>query len=78
MFAICNILFVVHYYLFFILTFLFVKNNYLFMLLNYLFPVAEVNYRDFFKKIFFLKYHANIGKCGIRSSHKKDNGTIQI
>jgi len=35
MFAMCNILFVVYYYLF-------VENNHLFVLLKYLFPIDEI------------------------------------
>ena len=54
MFAICNILLIVHYYLFDMFNFFVCENNHLFMLLKYLFLVAENNYlvtKIFFKNI---------------------------
>ena len=52
MVAMFNILFIVHYYLFFDL--LFVEINHLFLILKYLYPVAENNYlalKEIFLKI---------------------------
>ena len=60
MFAMCNIVFVVHYYLFVMFNF-FGENNHLFVFLKYLFPKSEITYLMFF----FEKYHANIGKCSL-------------
>ena len=43
MFAMCNIVFVVHYYLFVMFNF-FGENNHLFVFLKYLFPKSEITY----------------------------------
>ena len=64
LFVMFNILFILHYYLFVMCKKFVRKNNYLFVLLNYLFPVFETNYLVF-KKMIFLKYCANIVKCGL-------------
>ena len=54
------------------------QNNCLFDLLNYLFPEFETNYLVL--KKYFIKYRANIGKCGLilKIFNKKDNGAIKI
>ena len=51
MFAMFNILFAVHNYLFVIFDF-FRKNEYLFVLLKYLFLIDETNYLILLKKIY--------------------------
>ena len=63
MFTMCNILFVVHYYLFVIFNYFVHKNNYLFVMLNYLFPVSRINCLVLTN--IFKKYHANIVKWGL-------------
>ena len=63
MFAMCNILFVVYYYLFIMFNFLFAENNYLFVFLKYLLPVFETKYLVL--KSSLRKYCACIGKCGL-------------
>ena len=63
MFAVCNILFVVHYYLLITFNLLFVENNHLFVFLKYLFPESEIHYLVL--KNIFKKYRANIGKCDL-------------
>ena len=53
MYVMCNVLFVVYYYLFVVFSCFVRKNNYLFVLLNYLFTVLETNYLVLKKMIFF-------------------------